>query len=101
MAGARPHGVPFTGAIGADALLSWGADPPSMRYAVPWRAQESWRSWLTKHLASYLLTGQDSAPSDDALCRFVVDRVALDGVDVSTWSPGSPVWGRSLSGASR
>ena len=43
----QPHGVPFTGAIGSDGLLSWGVDVAAIQDAAlgnlaAWSATAAW-----------------------------------------------------------
>jgi hypothetical protein len=97
LAGVRPHGVPFSAELTADGLLSWGSDPPIDEALVPWRGLESWRLWISNQLASSLLAARAAAadPAADPVgravepCRFALDRLRLDGVDIATWSPAA------------
>jgi hypothetical protein len=86
LAGAPPHGVPFTAAVTADGLLSWGMDPPAAAQAPAFRGAESWRFWLTNRLARAL--GQACVGGSTDPARFALGRLRLEGVDTATWTPG-------------
>ena len=85
LAGVTAHGVPFSAPIDSAGLLSWGSDPPAAERPLSWQGPESWRTWLTRRLASALL----AAATDDyeAAARFALERLARDGVDVERWVP--------------
>ena len=90
------QGTPFTAGIGSSGLLSWGMDPP-FNESSPWgRIAESWRSWITKHLAVSLI---DARENPDAIepWKFAIQRLQLDGVNTKTWSPNQQVWKRNRS----
>lgn len=87
--GARAHGVPFSAPIDSDGLLSWGMDPPRLELELAGREHQSWRQWLTERIAIYAAAGRQSGVDVQA---FVRQRVALDGVDPSTWSPNLALW---------
>jgi hypothetical protein len=78
------HAVPFTREVARDGLISAGMDPPSGRALVA-HVGSSWRLWICRRLASYVATAQRSGSADAA--RFALDRIALDGVESSTWEP--------------
>ncbi|MFL5578833.1 MAG: hypothetical protein ACJ8AO_00530, partial [Gemmatimonadaceae bacterium] len=78
--GLRAQGVPFTAAVTADGLLSWGADPPD-------GALGSWRGWLCGRLAQHLVDAAGSGARDAA--GEAARRVAADGVDPATWAPAA------------
>jgi hypothetical protein len=82
LAGAPAHGTPFTSAVTADGLLSWGVDPPDDEGMVSLLRSESWRERLTNQMAAALV----AAPSGDRV-RYVLTRLEAHGVDVRTWSP--------------
>jgi hypothetical protein len=84
---ARAHGVPFSAAIDDGGFVSWGMDPPQL-----WAAEgiQSWRQWVVERVAAYTVAAQVAA-SEDTI-NYVLRRIALDGVDVRTWTPGSAMW---------
>jgi hypothetical protein len=76
LAGFPADGVPFTGALTPDGMVSWAVDRPS---------GESWRQWLTARLARYLRAGvHEGSPSCGSVA---LKRLALDGVDTVFWTP--------------
>ncbi len=79
--------VPFTGAVDADGLLSWGVDP-----AAHQNGGRSWRLWLAGRLASYLVEGRVGGGGAEEPWRFALERVRLDGIDVESWAPASTGW---------
>jgi hypothetical protein len=87
------HGVPFTAAASADGLLSWGMDPPSAELLLGPLRQESWRLWITNRLAGGLVHAQ-AAGGPVEPWEFALDRIALEGVDPSTWLPADTIWPR-------
>ncbi len=98
--GCPAHGVPFTAAIDADGLLSWGIDPPPDQHLFGWRERESWRLWVTNRLATALLTARSAASSMTVEpWQFALERLQLDGVDTSTWTPSITLWHGSSSAA--
>ena len=84
------HGVPFTAAVTADGLLSWGADPPV--FGADAGRVTSWRLWVSELLAEYL----ESARSDNENAlqpwQFALERLRLAGIDTDTWVPASGMW---------
>jgi HopA1 effector protein family len=84
LAGALPHGTPFTSAVTADGLLSWGVDPTDDEGLVSLLRSESWRERLCNQIAAALVT----APDGDRV-PFVLARLEAHGVDVRTWSPAA------------
>jgi hypothetical protein len=95
LAGVAAQGVPFTSEIGGDGLLSWGVDPPAGERSSLWDGRESWRLWLSHRLARALIDARAAAtPAGVAVepWRFALERVRLDGVDTTTWTPGALLW---------
>jgi hypothetical protein len=90
--GARIHGTPFTAAVDADALVSWGMDPPARTPSRP--LTPSWRRSITDRLAVALLAARSIDPSNRALtpAQFALQRLHLDGVDPGTWAPVESEW---------
>jgi hypothetical protein len=78
--------VPFTGGVDAAGLLSWGVDP-----ADGLGTARSWRLWLAGRLACYLVEAK-TAGSGTEPWRFALERIALDGISVSSWTPSSTGW---------
>ena len=91
LAGQPAHGVPFTAAITDDGLLSWGADPPR---GVDGVRSTSWRLWIARRLAEYLISARTS-DGGVAAWRFALDRLRLSGVDTDTWAPAGGMWPRA------
>jgi hypothetical protein len=87
LAGCPAHGVPFTAEITGDGLLSWGIDPPHDLQALSWLERESWRLWLTNRLATALLAAKSAQSTTIAPWEFALGRIALEGVDIATWTP--------------
>lgn len=85
------HGVPFTADAGAEGLLSWGMDPPEGVVPLQGTFSDSWRAWLTSRLASALV-GLREQPDPSHRVRSAVERVRLEGVDVSRWTPTTELW---------
>ncbi|WP_309605824.1 hypothetical protein [Phenylobacterium sp.] len=73
LAGCPAQGVPFTAALGADGLLSWGIDPPPPAEGPA----QSWRSWITGKLADAILAVRrpDLDPAGPVLARMTADGV--------------------------
>ena len=87
LSGSPAHGVPFTAAITADGLLSWGADPSQGAGARIMPSQESWRLWVTNRLAVALLAAKRTRAQGVEPWEFAVERLALHGVNTATWVP--------------
>ena len=87
--GCPAQGVPFTTEFGPDGLLSWGIDPPLGAEAV------SWRSWVTKRLATALL---NVAPDGSDRLGAVLNQMAQSGVNPSNWTIESRAFSAAASG---
>ncbi|WP_344066462.1 hypothetical protein [Microbacterium pumilum] len=81
--GARPQGVPFSGALDENGLLSWGFDPPADVKEAGVYPDRSWRIWLCNRLASAIV----ETPADADPIRFALTRIAAAGVDTAEWAP--------------
>jgi hypothetical protein len=79
------HPVPFTREVAGDGLVSAGMDPPSARALIN-HVGASWRLWICRRLGSYVASAQRSGAAEGA-ARFALERIALDGIDPSTWEP--------------
>jgi hypothetical protein len=90
-AGQPPHGVPFTAAIDAEGLLSWGVDPPAAARPLSWMPQQSWRSWIASTAAGALLEVKRH-PGAVPPAEFVRARLLLDDVDPDRWAPTQRLW---------
>jgi hypothetical protein len=88
LTGCPVKGVPFTAELGRDGLLSWAKDPPSARFA---RTNGSWRAWLVSRLAGDLVLASSAESSDLEPWNFALQRLALAGVDISSWG-ARPEW---------
>lgn len=92
----EPHGVPFSAAVDDVGVLSWAIDPPH-GHAGSERGRASWRTWVTERLADALVDGRLAARregtvlDETALVGLARARIALDGIDPTTWVPG-PAW---------
>jgi hypothetical protein len=96
LGGYPAQGVPFTAEYTSDGLLSWGMDPPRTTAALGWQERESWRLWLTNRLAAALLAARESATTPLAPWQFARERVQLEGVDTTTWTPDPSIWDELL-----
>lgn len=90
--GCPAHGVPFTAGLTDDGLLSWGMDPPTPKGAILWQERESWRLWVTNRLAVALLAAKAAATTTMEPWQFALERLRLDGVDTTTWTPMETIW---------
>ncbi|GCE21154.1 hypothetical protein [Dictyobacter kobayashii] len=90
IAGLPAHGVPFTAAIDAEGLLSWGMDPPLPGPLPGTQKAQSWRQWITERIAVYLVSAREDGTKN--ITAFVHRRLAMDGVDTLTWSPNLAIW---------
>jgi len=101
--GACPaQGVPFTAAVTADGLLSWGVDPPAL--AGDGGEMTSWRLWVSERLAEYLAMGADAMGAAEGSrtlepWQFALERLRLAGIDTDTWVPASGMWREAQSSA--
>jgi hypothetical protein len=84
--GCPAQGVPFTAQIERP-LVSWGIDPPEENDMPAWLARQSWRLWVVNRLAVSLLTARNAPAGSVEPWKFAVDRLSLEGVDTSTWTP--------------
>jgi HopA1 effector protein family len=86
LAGVAAHGVPFSAELAGGGVLSWGGDPP--REAAPiGRRSESWRLSVCRRLAEGLVAAQRAPLSDARPLDFALARLAVDGVDIRSFSP--------------
>lgn len=85
LAGCPAHGVPFTAALTADGLLSWGLDPA----AAPGAEPESWRVWVVTRLAAALVEARGAAPRTPP-AAYALRRIRALGVSAGRWEP--PAW---------
>ncbi|HEY1369500.1 MAG TPA: hypothetical protein VGF23_20415 [Gaiellaceae bacterium] len=90
LAGMPAHGVPFTAEVTPDGLLSWGVDPPRQERELRWMA-ESWRLWVVGRLASALVAARTASNAGEPW-GYALERIALEGVDTSTWVPSQGVF---------
>lgn len=88
------QGVPFTGDLGADGLVSWGIDPDDQP-VVARQASASWRIWITNHLAVALLAARKAPDLEIEPWQFALERLRLLGVDTDSWTPTSAYEGES------
>lgn len=88
--GILAQGVPFTGTIDHEGLVSWGMDPPRFQQVMAWQEHQSWRQWVTERIAVYALAAKESG-AENAI-DFALHRIGLDGIDVDTWSPNLAIW---------
>lgn len=92
LAGVAAHGVPFSAELAADGLLSWGIDPPRQQQTLPWQEHQSWRLWITNRLATALLAAKASAQGAVEPWQFALERLRLEGVDITSWTPTTTIW---------
>jgi hypothetical protein len=86
LAGVAAHGVPFSAELAGDGVLSWGGDPPKEDAPIG-RRSESWRLSVCRRLAEHLVAAQRAHLSDVRPVDFALARLAVDGVDVGSFSP--------------
>ncbi len=96
LSGCTAHGVPFTAAASQDGLLSWGADPPAVAPAEP---TTSWRMWVARRLAAYLIAAQSAALSTLEPWQYALERLSLAGIDTRKWIPADGMWPVALEAA--
>jgi hypothetical protein len=88
LAGARPHGVPFSAELAGDGLLSWGGDPP--RDAGPADADpESWRLSVCRRLAEHLIAAKAAGLPALSPAQYALARLAMDGVRLPAFAPAA------------
>jgi len=85
------HGVPFTAALDKDGLLSWGMDPPREQHLLAWQGP-SWRRWITDRLAVSILSAKAAQSGPVEPWQFALNRLKLEGIDPSTWTPTQAIW---------
>lgn len=89
--GIAAQGVPFTAGIDGDGLLSWGMDPPRLDQVLRSQQHQSWRQWVAERVAVYTIGAKEGVPKQD-VHSFVLERVRLDGIDTTTWTPNLAIW---------
>jgi hypothetical protein len=88
LAGARPHGVPFSAELAGDGLLSWGGDPP--RDAGPVGTEpESWRLSVCRRLAEHLVAAQAAGLPGLRPAQYALGRLAMDSVRLPAFAPAA------------
>lgn len=92
LAGIPAQGVPFTATLDEAALLCWGMDPPGSTQWLRWQPRESWRLWVTNRLAVYMVAARNGSASSLEPWQFALERMRVDGIDVSTWTPQTSIW---------
>jgi hypothetical protein len=86
LAGVAAHGVPFSAEIAGDGVVSWGGDPPREDAPIG-RRSESWRLSVCRRLAEGLVVAERARLVDARPLDFALARLAVDGVDVRSFSP--------------
>ncbi|MGA7462446.1 MAG: hypothetical protein WBW69_19590 [Candidatus Korobacteraceae bacterium] len=92
LSGCPAQGVPFTAEVNCGALMSWGADPPTEETVPTWLRRQSWRQWVCNRLGAALAVAKHYESDAMPVWRFALERLRLDGVDVSSWAPVSTEW---------
>lgn len=90
LAGCPAHGVPFTAAVTADGLMSWGTDP--VMADQPGGGAVSWRMLVSQRLAHYLVLARAGDPGATEPWQFALDRLRLSGIDPDTWRYTGADW---------
>jgi hypothetical protein len=92
--GVAAHGVPFTAALSADGLLSYGVDPPSSARIDGWSAtnERSWRIWIVRWLARTIERQRRDDPNHPEPWAYALDRLRFEGVDPKTWTPSESLF---------
>jgi hypothetical protein len=98
LSGCAAQGVPFTSELYGGALCSWGSDPPSEKGLPAWLQRQSWRQWISYRLGSALAIAKGSKSAVVTAWRFAFERIRLDGVDPTTWTPLPAFWQLNSSG---
>lgn len=86
LGGFPAHGVPFTAQLAEEGLISWGGDPEAGEEPVG-AETESWRLSICRRLAENLVAAGRAGLTQGWPARFALARLALDGVDVTTFAP--------------
>lgn len=96
--GVPAHGVPFTAALSADGLLSYGIDPPSNAPIDGWAdaSERSWRMWIVRWLARTIERQRRDDPGHAEPWRYALDRLRFAGVDPRTWTPDESLFAGAL-----
>jgi len=87
--------VPFTAAIDEEGLLSWGIDPPRSERVSNWQGT-SWRRWITDRLAVALISARAARSASPT--QFALQRMAVEGIEVGSWTPTGLPWARQVEG---
>ena len=84
--GARAQGAPFSCALDADGLLSWGVDPPPAPGSD--ESPLSWRRWVAERLAAALCAARHAGSARLGVqpWQYALQRLQLDGVDTRRWT---------------
>lgn len=90
----RLHGMPaqalpFAAALSDDGLVAWGIDPPRNERVSKWQGT-SWRRWITDRLAVAMIAARAAHAASPS--QFALQRVALEGIDVQSWTPVNLAW---------
>ncbi len=91
LSGCPAQGVPFTAELNSGALISWASDPPSETKVPVWLRRQSWRQWICDRLGSALAVAKHEKSAAIPAWQFALERLRLEGVDVTTWVPVSTV----------
>ncbi len=86
------QGVPFSGPVNHTTIVSWAIDPPSDAHPLAWQGRDSWRTWVARRIARYILIARHYATSPVKPWEFARIRVKLDGVDTGDWTPADGEW---------
>ncbi len=97
LAGCDAHGVPFTAAIDASGLVSWGIDPPESERPLKWTGPRSWRLWIAQRLGAAMAIAKSTTSNGFGAEPYVfaVERVRRLGVDIESWTPPPALWSTS------
>jgi hypothetical protein len=92
--GVPAHGVPFTAALSADGLLSYGVDPPLGARIDGWSAttDRSWRVWIVQWLARTIERQRRDDPGHPEPWAYALDRLRFENVDPKTWTPSDSLF---------
>lgn len=93
LAGMPAHSVPFTAALDAQGLLSWGVDPPRSEYLLASHSL-SWRRWITDRLAVALVSAQQAPAEGLEPWQFAFLRLEATGISTTTWTQKVVLWER-------
>lgn len=80
------QGVPFTGQLDEEGLISWGVDPPRKGVMENFEGG-SWRTTVTEKIAAAITQAKSETLDYESSLDFVMNKISLEGIDPVTWTP--------------